>query len=136
MRQLRKYFSFFVASLYGSTVMQCIPPYKPDYEIGYGRLIFKDLCQNEKVYLFNFDILNSNRVKNSFYDTLTINGVTYNRVVRLDTSQSSFLDQKKINDKLAIDFNPSGRGSLPTCANLPARSLDKIQVLSISNVQY
>jgi hypothetical protein len=115
---------------------QCTPPFNPDFESGIGTLIYKGVCQNQRVYLVNLYFLNANRTGFNASDTLTIGKVTFNRVVRLGTTRASFLDQKTVGDKIAFDFTSTRRTSLPICSGLRQGSFEYIKLLSIGNSQF
>ena len=113
----------------------CTPPLRnPGFDTGLGILIYKGVCQNQRVYLVNLYFLNANRSGFDSSDTLTVGRVTFNRVVRLDTTRASFLDKKTVGDKIGFDFNPTGRTSLPICSDLRQGSFEYLKVLSIAHV--
>lgn len=116
--------------------VQCKPPYKPDYDIGLGVLIYKGICQNQKVYLVNIDRLNAYQSGYSYPDTLTVRGIAYKNVVRLDSSRAAILDKKNINDKIGFDFTRSIRGRLPICTDLSAASVETVTLLSLGDANY
>ena len=116
--------------------MGCQPPYKLDYDSGYGQLIYADKCGQESVYLLDLASVHAYQSGQTYQDTLTIDSTTYNHVIRLDSSQAAFLSKRKPFDKVFIDFRPSKRQPLPTCVAIPRTSAQTVQVLSIHSTDY
>lgn len=116
--------------------IQCSPPFKPDYDTGYGQLIYTDRCGQEPLYLLNLVQSHAYQSGQAYRDTLTISGVRYSSVIRLDSSQTVFLTKRKLFDKVSIDFRPLTRQPLPICVSVPTVSLQTVQVLSIQSAGY
>lgn len=116
--------------------MGCQPPYKPDYDSGYGQLIYADMCGQEPLYLMDLVSVNAYQSGQDYRDTLMIDGARYTHVVRLDSSQAAFLSKRKTFDKVGIDFRPLIRRPLPSCASVTQPSVQSVQVLSINNTNY
>ena len=117
-------------------VMGCQPPYKPDYDSGYGQLIYADKCGQEPLYLLDLVSVNAYQSGQDYRDTLSIDGAIYTHVIRLDSSQAAFLSKRKTFDKVGIDFRPLTRRPLPNCVSVPQASVQLIQVLMINNTDY
>lgn len=117
-------------------ISRCSPPYKPDHDVGVGKLIFKATCQSQTVYLMDLVYLQAYKSGYAYSDTITVNGVRYTHVVRLDSSQSTFLATKQPNDKLSIHFQRVSRSLLPGCTGLSANPIELVKVVSISNTNY
>jgi len=114
----------------------CQPPYKPDYDSGYGQLIYADKCGQEPLYLLDLVSVNAYQSGQAYRDTLTIDGARYTHVIRLDSSQAAFLSERKTFDKVGIDFRPLTRQPLPSCVSVPPANVQLVQVLTINNTDY
>jgi len=117
-------------------VIACSPPFKPDYNIAFGELIFKGNCQNQQVYLMDVARLQAYEDGGSRQDTILIDGITYNHVIRLDSTQSTFLATRKIHDKLSINLLSGPRLMLPTCSGIPVGSVETVNVISAEITDY
>lgn len=117
-------------------VIGCQPPYKLDYDNGFGKLIYKTTCQNQAIYLMDMAHVKAYKSGYTYSDTLTIAGVRYTHVVRLDSSQSAFLATKQVNDKLMIDFEKTGKSLLPVCTNLSSTGIEMVKIISIGSTDY
>jgi hypothetical protein len=129
------YLATYTLAIFG-TLLACTPPYKPDYDSGYGQLIYADSCDRERLYLLNLVSFHAYQSGQAYTDTLTLRGTRYTHVIRLDSSQASFLSKRKALDKVLIDFRPMVRQSLPRCTDVPPISVQTVQVLSIGSTDY
>lgn len=118
------------------TLSGCDPPYKPDYDSGFGQLIYVDSCDQQPLYLLNLASFYAYQSGQAYTDTLTLRGTRYTHVIRLDSSQASFLSKRKALDKVLIDFRPMVRQPLPRCTDVPSTSVQTVQVLSIGIADY
>ncbi|QHW01038.1 hypothetical protein [Spirosoma endbachense] len=119
-----------------SIVGGCTPPYKPDYDSGFGQLIYVNKCNQQLVYLVDLAGFHTYQSGLTYSDTLTLHGTKYTHVIRLDSSQATFLSKRSALDKVSIDFRPLARQALPSCAVVPRASIQTVQVLSIGNTDY
>lgn len=129
----RSSFIFVIAMI---VAVGCQPPDKPDYDWGYGQLIYADRCGQEALYLLDLVGIQAYQSRQNYQDTLTIDGVKYMHVIKLDSSQANFLSNRKVLDKIGIDFRPLPRQPLPNCIGAPITSVQSVQVFSIHNTDY
>lgn len=115
---------------------QCDPPFKPDYDSGFGVIIAKDTCQNQKVYLMNIDGLYPYKSGYSYKDSLRIGSKTYDRVVRLDLTRITQSSELNVSDKFIIDFTRGNRSTISNCIGLSNREIETINVISINRSTY
>jgi hypothetical protein len=126
-------FIFVIAIL---VAVRCQPPDKPDYDWGYGQLIYADRCGQEPLYLLDLAGIQAYQSGQNYQNTLTIDGAKYMHVIRLDSSQANFLSKRKVLDKIGIDFRPLTHQPLPNCVGVPTASVQSVQVLSVHNTDY
>ncbi|WP_426326783.1 hypothetical protein [Pedobacter sp. R-06] len=90
-------------------------PFKPPYDGASGTVIAKETCnsdQNKDYWLI--EIHSASSVQQQFGDKLTLNGTTYNNVIKTVDLPESL---KKIGQKIGFDFTIAGTAtSTPNCS--------------------